>query len=174
MSLAPAQYPALKAAIAADPTLNTLPNEPDSNQAIADAFNAEAAPAFWVWRSSVDESEYTGQPGVDAANAGAATVWSWTAYIARSVGEQNGWARMFARGSADPSRANVRQGFADIFSGTSNAAPAQRNHLTVLSKRRATRAEKALAAGTGSFAAPATMGFEGSVNYVDVTAARNS
>lgn len=173
MSLTAAQLPALRAAIAADPTLAAIPNTPDSNQTIADAFNAVSSPAFYVWRSSVSEAEFTGLPGVDVANAGAATVWSWTAFIARSVGEQNGWARMFASGTVNPSRANVRQGFADIFSGSANAAPAQRNHLTVLSKRAATRAEQLYATGTGSYAAPATLGFEGLITYVDVSSARS-
>jgi hypothetical protein len=168
-ALTPAQSSALKAAIQADPTLNALPNEPDSNAAIADAFNAEAAPAFWVLRSSVREAEYTAQPSVDG------TVWSWPAYIARSQGERDAWGRMFAAtGTVNPSLPNVQQAFADIFSGTAAAPVAQRAHLTACSRRKATRIEKLYATGTGSAATPATMGREGPIGYEDVEAARKS
>jgi hypothetical protein len=173
-ALTPAQLQALKADIAADATLSPVPNSPDGNQSVADAYNAAAGPAWYVWRTNVSEAEYTGLPGVDVAGGNAQTVWSWPAVIARSTGEQNGWMRMFATGSVNPSRANVRQGFADIFSGTQNNAPAQRNHLTVLSKRTATRAEKLFSSGAGSYASPATLSFEGTLTYSDVTAARNS
>jgi hypothetical protein len=74
----------------------------------------------------------------------------------------------------NPSLANVRQGMADIFSGSTNSAPAQRAHLTAVSKRTATKAEKLFATGTGTDATPATMTFEGRLSYDDVQAARNS
>jgi hypothetical protein len=169
MPLTPAQLAALKSAIAADPALNALPNDPDSNQAIADAFNAAVAPDFWVLRSLVREAEYTAQPSVDG------TTWSWPAYIARSQGERDAWGRMFsATGAVNPSLPNVQQGFADIFSGTAALPVAQRAHLTACSRRKATRAEKLFATGTGSAAAPATMGREGPLSYFDVADARNS
>jgi hypothetical protein len=76
-------------------------------------------------------------------------------------------------GAIDPSRANVRQGFNDIFSGTQNNAAAQRTHLLTVSRRKATRAEKLFATGTGSTAAPAALGYEGAVLGVDVEAARS-
>jgi hypothetical protein len=170
MALAPVQNTTLKADILADPALADERAAGDT-QAIADAYNAPAVPDFWVWRTSVAEAEYTGQPGVDAANGGAATVFSWTAFIARSVQEQNGWNAMFRGGSVNPSLPAVRQGVADIFSGSTNSAPAQRNHLLVLSKRRATRFERLFATGTGSFAAPGTMAAEGPITHADVSTA---
>ena len=172
MSLTAQQSAALKADILADATLSALPNDPDSCAAIAAAYNQAASPAFTVWKSWVNENDLETTPGVDAANGGAATTWSWTAYIARSVGEQNGWMRLMRQGGANPSLANVRQAISDIFSGSTNSAPAQRNHLTVLSKRPATRAEKLFATGTGSYASPATLVFEGALAYSDVQQAR--
>jgi len=167
--LTPAQLTALKNDIAADGTLGQLAHTPDNAFAIAVAYNANASPDFWVWRSRVPESEVYSTTTEDA------TTWSWSAYIARSQGERDGWTRMFSVGGAiDASKANVRQGIADIFSGNTNSAPAQRTHLLTLARRRATRAEKLFAAGTGTTASPATMAWEGSLNYQDVLNAWNS
>ena len=47
-------------------------------------------------------------------------------------------------------------------------------YIMALAKRDATRAEKLFSTGTGSDATPATMTFEGSLSYSDVSAARNS
>ena len=172
--LTTAQLQALKADIAADPTLSQLAQTPDNAFVVAAAYNAAASPDYYVWRTNVTEAEYVGTSGVDVANGGASTTWSWTAFIARSVGEQTGWGRMFAPGWVNPSLANIRQGVADIFSGTNNNAPAQRNHLLVLSKRKATRAEKLFTTGTGAFTAPSTLVFEGSLAYTDIVNAWQS
>lgn len=168
MNLTLVQLQALKADIAVG--FPGQPNTSDANDAIAKAYNLVAAPDFWVWRTSVFESEYTRSTSEDA------TTWSWTAFIARSLQEQNAWARMFMGGQsgANPSLANVRQGIADIFSGNTNNAPAQRTHLLAISRRRATRFEKVFAVGTGSAASPAVMALEGTVSYQDIENARNS
>lgn len=166
--LSPAQLQALKADIAADPSLAALPNTGENDFTIAAAYNLTATPDFWVWRTAVREAEYTASPSPDG------TLWSWPAYIARSVGEQNAWGRMFmGNASVNPSLPNIQQGFADIFSGTQNSAPAQRTHLMACSRRKATRAEKVFAVGTGSTAAPATMGYEGAIDYTIVLTARS-
>jgi hypothetical protein len=171
VSLSNAQLQALKADVAADATLAGLAHTADNAFFVAAAYNMAATPDYYVWRTNVTEAEYVGNSGVDVANANAATTWSWTAFIARSAGEQTGWSRMFAPGSVNPSLANIRQGLADIFSGTANNAASQRNHLLVQSRRKATRAEKLFAAGTGAFATPSTMVFEGALTYDDVLTA---
>jgi hypothetical protein len=164
--LTPAQLTTLKAHITASNDLNVLPNNSDGNTEIARLLNLPASPAFWVWKSSVNESEYTRQ------TSDVPTTFSWPAYIARSQGERDAWARLFVGdGGADPSLASVRQAFADIFSGTGIAAT-QRTHLTAISRRTATRAEKLFATGTGSTAVPATMTFEGVITMSDVDSAR--
>jgi hypothetical protein len=166
----PAQLQTLKASIAADATLSALPQNGDTAQQVADAYNAPAVPDYYVWRTSVTEAEYVGTSGVDVANGGAATSWSWTGtgFITRAQGERDAWVRLFAAGAANPSLPNVRQAFSDILSGNTAPAPANRNHLTVVSKRRATRAEKLFATGAGTFAAPAVLSFEGLLSDADV------
>ena len=142
---------------------------------IANFYNQLTSPDFWVWRSSVTQAEYVGDVSVDG------TSWSWTSYIGRSQGERDGWRELFAETtptggigaaparSVNPSKANVRQGVADIFSGAGGTA--QRTHLLAVSRRKSTRGETLFAVGTGSTVSPATMGFEGSITYLDVARA---
>jgi hypothetical protein len=166
LELSAAQKTTLKTYI--DANLAAIPNTESGAFQVAAALNVTASPDFWVWRSRVPEHEITGTVSPDA------TSWSWTAYIARSQGERDGWARIFNSSfTCNPSLANVRQAFADIFSGTTNNAPAQRTHLTAICRRKATIAEKLLATGTGSTASPGTMGAEGEVTWADVMNIRN-
>lgn len=141
------------------------------DQSIANFYNQMSVPDFWVWRTSVAQSEYTGEVSVDG------TSWSWTSYIGRSQGERDGWRELFTETgtalggsrSVNPSRANVRQGVADIFSGAGGAA--QRTHLLAISRRKSSRVETLFATGTGSTASPATMSYEGMIDNVDVARA---
>jgi len=165
MDLSPAQKATLKAYVEADSTLNALPHNSDGAFAIAEALKADASPDFIVWRTSVREQEFTD----DTSSEG--TTWSWPAFIARSVGEQAGWNAMFRNGSINAAKANVRQGFVDIFSGAQNSAPAQRAHCAAIAKRKANRLEKLFATGAGSTASPATMVVEGSVSYAELVSA---
>ena len=169
MALTAAQYQALKTFILADPTLSAQPMDGNGNDTIQIALNAVAAPDFWVWKSFVTDQDIYSQTTADG------TSWSWPAFIARSQGERDGWREMVnMAGGVNPSLANVRQGIADIFSGSTNSAPAQRTHLLTIGRRKATVAEKLFATGTGSTATPATMGFEGTITDNDVDTARHS
>jgi hypothetical protein len=162
MPLTSTQQTTLAADIAADGTLGALPHNSDSADAIATAYAVNASPDFWVWRTSVPAKEIYETTTADA------TVWSWTAYIARSQAERDAWGAMtMALGVINAALANTRQGIADIFSGTGIAAT-QRTHLLTVGRRRATRIEKLLATGTGSTASPAVMGFEGALSLNDV------
>ncbi len=170
MTLTPAQKAAIKADIIADATLNAFPNNSDGAFAIAAIYNIAASPDFWVWRTAVTKSELVNSVGPDA------TTFNWTGngFITRSVGEQTAWQELFnGVQSVNPSLANVRQAFSDIFSGTGNAA-SNRTHLLAVARRRASRIEKLLATGTGSTASPAVMGSEGPITHQDIDAARNS
>jgi hypothetical protein len=171
--LTAAQLLALKNDIAADPALASQPLSPDGAFAIAAVYNSEAASPFWVWRTSVTESEYTRQAGVDTDGV-TPTNWSWTTYIGRSQGERDAWPRLFMGGGTgcNPSLANVRQAFADIFSGAGGAA--QRTHLSAVSRRKATRIEKLFSAGAGTASAPAVLSLEGPITYQQIDQARNS
>lgn len=170
MSLTPAQNATLKADIIADGTLNAQPMNSDGAFAIAAAYNLQAAPDFWVWRTSVTKSEIVQKTSQDS------TVFAWTGtgFITRSVGEQAAWRELFENGACNPSLPNTRQAFQDIFSGGTAPAPANRTHLLAVARRKATRIEKLFATGTGSTASPAAMVIEGSISYQDAEAARNS
>ena len=167
--LTPAQLTTLKADILADPILAAQPNTSDGAFAIAQAYNLAAIPVFWVWRTSVSKAEFTQQTSQD----GTSFTWVGNGFITRSVGEQTAWRELFnATESVNPSLANVRQAFLDIFSGAGNAA-LNRAHMTIVARRKATRAETLFAVGTGSTVSPGTMTFEGALSFQDVQDARN-
>ncbi len=138
------------------------------DQTIANAYNLNATPDYWVWKTSLRAKDIYETTTADA------TTWSWTTYINRSQGERDGWQELFAvTGMTNPSLANVRQGVADIFSGAGGAT--QRTHLLTIARRLARRAEKLFAIATvggvgtrGSTANPDTMTFEGLVTFRDV------
>lgn len=151
MQLTPAQLTALKADLAANTStvlvagvatqiknVAALANRNDIAPDVAAWYNLEAAGPYWLWKTVIFESEITRSPSSDATN------WDWTAYIARSQGERDAWARLFMGGGSgmNPSLTNVRQGLADIFSGSANNAAAQRTHLLATCRRKATNAEK--------------------------------
>jgi hypothetical protein len=169
MPLTSAQLATLKTDILADPALAAKPNNEDGAFDIAAAYNATAAPDFWVWRSKVSKDELVGTVGPDG------TTFSWTAtgYITRAQGERDAFNAIFSEaGFVNPSMANVRTAFGDIFSGTGNAA-LNRTHLLAVARRKSTRGEKLFASGTGSTASPATMTVEGNLTISDVLNARN-
>lgn len=163
MSLTPQQLSAIKAYIDSQPALAAQPLNSDGAFAIAAALNTEASPAFVVWRSSVMQDEIT-QNG-----------FTWTLVDSLSVGTARIWEWMFdnTSRSINPSKANVRQGIADVWSGTAGKLAVQAAVLAHC-KRSATVAEKVLATGTGSDASPATMSFEGTLSYQDIEQARAS
>lgn len=157
--LTDAQLQALKADISADPVLNALPKNSDGAYEIAQRYNTLASPAFTVWKTAVT-SQAVGQAMSSSEVAGLTT-----ANTSRlQVMEQ------FSGGLFNPSLADTRAGFDSIFSGAGGAVT--RTALLALWKRKATRAEKLFASGTGSDAAPATLSFEGALSYQEVEQAR--
>jgi hypothetical protein len=157
--MTPAQLQTLKAAILADPEMASQPMTSGGAQVIRSLFNLPASPAFVVWRTAVTRAEIL-QNGFD-----------WTRLDNLSVGKARVWSDIFVDGTINPSKANVRTGIDSVWVGT---APdlAVRAAVYVHCKRAATRAEKLLAAGTGSDAVPATMTFEGELSADDVQQAR--
>lgn len=143
-----------------------------NNEEAAALLNAFPTPDFWVWRTNVSKAEIVQKTSID----GTTFNWVGNGFITRSVGELTAWQEMFNGSQAiNPSLANVRTAFSDIFSGTGNAA-ANRTHLLTVARRKATVAEKLFAAGTGTTASPAVMGVgaEGEVTGDDVSEALNS
>ncbi len=166
MPLTSAQITTLKAAILAetDPAF-VISRTAGATGEMAEYFNTPST--FVVWKTSLSEQFITSE----VSNEG--TVWSWSAFIARSLNEHNGWARMFnGIYSINPSLPQVRSGIADIFSGGTGAA--QRTHLLAIAKRKATKGEKIFATGTGDNATPGLMTFEGAISDYDVIRAINS
>ena len=173
MPLNAQQAAQIKADILANPDLNIQPGPdvPDISQAIANLYNQNASPDWWAWRRSVTKTEYVSELGPSG------TTFSWSGsggFIARSANEQNAWRELFnGTNSVNPSLANVRQAFADIFSGSGAAAVANRAHLTAVSRRLASRVEKLLGIGTGSTAVPGLLGYEGPITASEIEYARN-
>lgn len=140
---------------------------------IADWYSQAASPNYWLWKSSIFESEITRATSPDA------TTWSWPAYIARTQGERDAWARLFMGGGSgmNPALGNVRTGLADIFSGGPGAG--QRTHLLAVCRRLANNVEKVFAvAATGPGNDGGTRGtttnpdapvFEGTVSGNDIS-----
>lgn len=171
-----AQLQALRAALLADTDPAVVAAVQARNDTeVARLYNEAAVPSYWCWRTSVRKNEYTQQTSADG------TTFSWVGagFITRSVGERDAWRELFngggnGDGTTNPSLANVRQAFSDIFSGATAPAPANRAHLLAMSRRLATRAEQVFATGAGTSAAPSQFGsFQGSVTIDDIGRALN-
>lgn len=162
MSLTTAQQQALKSYIDSVPAWAALPNDSSNALIIAEALNLIATPAFIVWKTRVTTEEvgnavnYVAVEAMTDANRGRIT----TFYAMNAV-------------DFDPSRSDIRSYWSNTFSGAlGGQGQTTRDALDALWRRGATVVEKVLATGTGSAASPATMGYEGSVAYWDVQAAR--
>ena len=117
---------------------------------LANLYNADAAPAFVVWRTSIPPADYREAivwTEVDALTVGKARIWEW---ITQSM-----------TGNLNAASANVRQGLLDCWASNTTT----RTQLTAAAKRNASRIEKLFATGTGSTASPATMAVEGPIGY---------
>jgi len=159
MSLTTAQLATLKAAILADPVLGPLTSGPQSDYGrITDAMNADASPAFVVWRTSVTRAEYQDDDNFD-----------WTVVDNLSTGSKYRiWEWMFGTtGAINPSKAKIRAGIAACWVGNA-ALVAVQAAVLARSKRNATRLEKLFATGTGSDAVPGLLTFEGSVEFLEI------
>jgi hypothetical protein len=132
--------------------------------AIAAAYNLQAAPVFWIWRTQLSAKE------IYEATSPDNTTWNWTTYIGQSVQERDGWQTMIAPGPLNPSLPQVRDAYNKIFGGT-GAAATQRAHLLAMSRREALRGEMLFAntsAGNGTTATPASLTYIGYLTYNDV------
>jgi hypothetical protein len=140
----------LKIAILAEPSVQTCVTNGD-DVCVANWLNSSTP--FIVWRTSVSAQEYH-----DSAIV-------WTTVDGMTAGKRAEWEWLSRFGILNPSKSNIRAGFADAFS---NNATAQANLLAV-SKRNATQAERILATGTGMTANPGLLTFEGSIGVNDIS-----
>lgn len=134
--------------------------------AMADFYNQTASPAFYVWRRSLSRHAIL----TGTSDDGTTFAWAAGAYISRSQGERDAFREMFSStGSVDPSLASIQAAFNDIFSGTGGAG--NRAHITAMSRRPVTRAERLFATGTGSKAVPGNAVYEGALRSDDISLA---
>jgi hypothetical protein len=159
--LTPSQLATLKAAINANSTWAAYPLTNAYAQVIADSLNATASPAYVVWRSKVTQDEIMlngfDWARVDNLSVGKARVWEWLFDNQEK--------------SINPSKANVRAGIDQTWTGTAQDQ-AVRTAVYVHCKRNATTAEKLFATGSGTDASPSLMAFEGNLTADDVAQAR--
>jgi hypothetical protein len=149
--LSPAQLLVVKGAIAAE-TNPEFVGYRDANDKFSMALWFNKPSTTVVWRTSVAKKDVI-------ANA----AFDWTRVDNLSVGKARIWEQLFSVGNIDASQPNVRAGIDATWVGTA-ADLAVRASVYVQCKRFANRLEKLFAVGTGSDAAPATMGFEGTID----------
>lgn len=113
------------------------------------------AGTFVVWRTSVSREEVMRDPGFD-----------WARVDNLSVGKARIWDWMFAFGTIDASRANIRAGIDAVWVGTA-ADLALRTAVYAVVKRNALRVEQSLATGTGTTATPGMLTWEGAMSETD-------
>jgi len=152
------QLAALKADILGDATLAVWAAKGYMADEISREYNKAANPERIVWRTSVPLEEIM-RNGMD-----------WTRVDNLTVGKARIWDWLSRLGTIDPSKANIRAGIDAAWVGTA-ADLAVRAMVYAHCKRVATRAEALLSTGTGTTEAPATMTFEGYLNYQDIEAA---
>ena len=123
---------------------------------IAAAYNTLASPDFYVWKTSVSNSEMH-----------EAYVWTELDSITQ-LAKWEQFKLMISQGNLNPSLPNVRQGLNDIFTGP-NLANTRANLISIC-KRKATRVEElfSLGLGAGSDADPDTLDFQGVLYPQDI------
>jgi len=149
----------LKADIAGDPVFGLMEKTVANACTIAAAYNQPASPAWWLWRTAVTAAEWRQA----IIGGGGATQLDG---LTGSKREALLWA---CSDTLDPSVPAIRAAL-DDFCGSQNNLKAA---IIAAQKRTGTRAEKLFSAGTGSEAAPATFGWEGTLSYGDVQDAWN-
>lgn len=163
MSLTTAQLATLKTYINSVPSWASLPNDSTAALFIAGELNKPAAPAFVVWRRNIATAEigpvlnYQAVAALTTANRDRATT-----FVALNPNSFN-------------ASADIASYWDTTFGGALDGqGAATRAALQSLWRRSASVAEKVLATGTGTDAAPAVLGFEGSIDYASVQAARSN
>lgn len=153
------QMTTLRTACQVDQTCAALAAAADDT-GLAAWFNATPEPSYIVWRTSVpvDDIMRNGMDWarVDNLTNGKARIWDWMGRL----------------GALNCARPNIRAGIDATWVGTA-ADLAVRSMVYTHCKRPATRAEKALASGTGSDASPAVMTYEGQISPAEASLIRS-
>lgn len=154
-----AQLALIKAAILAetDPTLVQLRTD-GATGAVADWYNLDSA--FIVWKTKVALSAV----GDNFVGTEVASLTTANATRLQLIAD-------YSQAGVNPSLADRRQMFDDVFSGAGGAGT--RVKLLALWKRPARRIEKVFATGTGTTLAPGDLVYEGTISVQDVIEAVN-
>lgn len=157
MSLTTTQLSALKTSILAetDPSFVTW-RQANNEAAMAGWYNANATPAFVLWRTSVTVA----QVGL-AINSGE------LAGLTTANNSRLQTMAAYSGGAFNPSATDVRTGFDSVFSGAGGVLT--RAALLAAWKRPARRIERLYAVGTGSDASPAIPAWEGTVSVQQIS-----
>jgi hypothetical protein len=162
--MTPEQLATLRAAILAETDPEFVEYRTSgATGAMAGWFNEVASPAFVVFKRSVPVDDV-------------GLTISYVALAAMTDANQGQLVRFTQLNptSFDPSKADIRSFFNNTFGGAlGGAGQATRNAMEALYRRDALRGEKLFATGTGSFAAPANLVFEGTVSNDDIVQAIN-
>jgi hypothetical protein len=152
------QLAVLRADVVANADTLALYNAGD-RAGLAAAYNADAAPAFTVWKTQVTRAEAQGS-GFD-----------WTQVDNLTIGQARIWFDgLFLDGTINPSDAGQRAGISEAWKGTA-AKTAVATFVRDVCKRSASRFEKVFATGVGSTANPGTLTLIGPVTpelFIDV------
>lgn len=127
MALTTQQLTTLRTAALADPTAAAIITAGNTFE-MQNWLNGKAVPAVKAWKT-----RYSGDDLYNAHKP--------VEYIARSAAERSAFDLMIAR-TVDPSRAAIRKGIEDIFSGVSNST--SRSAILNDMQENATRAENAI------------------------------
>ena len=178
-TLTPAQCATLKTNITNDATLTTARTN-RQDQVIADAYNVNATPTYYVWKSQVNRDDVMfsiGEGGTKFDTAG-------TGYVTRTVQELMLFESVYnkATGYMNPMNEQQRDSFINSMSGATAPAPANRTHVQNVIRRLASRGERLFVdtttqpctGGTGNKPnGPCLMTFEGPVLTTHIACALN-
>jgi hypothetical protein len=139
--------------------IKDVPRNGDTAFAVAAWYGQAANPAFVVWRTNISKDEVNN--AVD-----------WTEVVALTTNNLLAFGLLKDQNKIDGSDSDIRAAFNAIFPTATK--PNTNAALLALAKRSASNVEKLFATGTGTTAAPATMGYEGQVTGQDVVSAWNS
>ena len=145
-----------------------------SDEQIAEALNQVVSPDYWVLRTSVTKHEMTDTTGTHTDGSPTAFTWGGASggYINRSQGERDAWRELWNTSlTVNPSLANVRTAFDDIFSGAGAGAVGNRNHIKAKIRRLATVIEKVFSVAT--VGGPIQSGVRGSASNPDTMVLAN-
>lgn len=151
------QIATLKQLVLSDPTANGYAAVGD-DVALAAWLNGSTTTVVWRTDASVDAIMRNGMDWarVDNLSVGKARIWDWMGRL----------------GVLDCSKPNIRAGIDATWVGTA-ADLAVRTTVYTHCKRAATRAEAALATGTGTDATPAVLGWEGAIDFATASRIRS-